>query len=146
MVLEILNAILDKYRRKPSPKRPSRIEVAKTVGIRNPYSIDESVIPTERYLETDGAVTCERTNQSPNPPETVIARYILPTGKTEVIAHTEYAKILKEQYDLDGQEAEVFALNQAGWDVQDLTDIGISGDPSNLLNSAKMKVDSNNHQ
>jgi hypothetical protein len=146
MVLEVLNAIVDKYRRKPSPKRPSRIEVAKTVGIRNPYSIDESVIPTERYLETDGAVPCERTNQSPNPPETVIARYSLPTGETEVIAHTEYAKILKEQYSLDDQEAEVLALSQAGWDVQDLTDIGISEDPSDFLNSAKMKVDSNNHQ
>ena len=142
MVLEILNAILDKYRRKPSEKQPSRIEVAKTVGIQNAYSIDESVIPIEQYVENNGTVTCERTNQSPNPPETIIARYTLPTGDKEVLAHTEYAKILRDHYNLNLQEAEVLALHRAGWDVEDLNIIETIGDPAKMLKSAHVKLES----
>ena len=142
MVLEILNAILDKYRRKPSEKQPSRIEVAKTVGIQNAYSIDESVIPIEQYIENNGTVTCERTNQFPNPPETIIARYTLPTGDKEVLAHTEYAKILRNHYNLNLQEAEVLALHRAGWDVEDLNIIETTGDPAKMLKSAHVKSES----
>lgn len=144
MVLEIFNAILDKYRRKSSKKQPSRIEVAKTVGIRNPYSIDESVIPMENYIEKNGSVTCERTNQSPDPPETVIARYTLPTGDKEIITHRVYAKVLKNYYNLDDGEAEVLALHRAGWDIEDLTDI-VTRDPAEILSSAKTKTDFNNN-
>ena len=142
MVLEILNAILDKYRRKPSEKQPSRIEVAKTVGIQNAYSIDESVIPIEQYIKNNGTVTCERTNQSPNPPETIIARYTLPTGDKEVLAHTEYAKVLRDHYNLNLREAEVLALHRAGWDVEDLNIIETTGDPAKMLKSAHVKLES----
>ena len=142
MVLEILNAILDKYRRKPSEKQPSRIEVAKTVGIQNAYSVNKSIIPIEQYINNNGTVTCERTNQSPDPPETIIAKYTLPTGDKEVLAHTEYAKVLRDHYNLNLQEAEVLALHRAGWDVEDLNIIETTGDPAKMLKSAHVKLES----
>jgi hypothetical protein len=146
MVLEIINAIINKYRHEQSKKQPSRIEVAKTVGIRNPYSIDKSIIPMEDYIENNGLVVCERTDQPPNPPKTIVARYTLPTGDRKVLAHSEYAEVLRDHYNVDHEEAEVLARHRAGWDMQDLTDIETTRDPAKILDSARMKLESDTHR